>query len=1176
MLGWVQGEMGMESTFDILKRSLYFTLGLYLLGAFAVAFALPNPTPVLKNIAYPAYAIAPSFGLLGLVLAYICLEAAFVTHYVWRKTFAHALACLALLLFVAVFLLPSGGGLFVGALGPFASLLGAGILILAAFVRFSSRQEMVRDIPESIGRARFALDRQRARVQRRSSTQKTAGTTQDPLSFLTTEFAKPFIQDFEAQQQEEHDDRTLLESHLARTPEPPRPPVLSSLEAFGITPITPVEDYDYESDDKVQLLDENLEHDNRVQPVLSGSGAYQTGELDSEDQRVPRRIGPVGVPKPQQPVSREARERYEAMEYLRQSRKLPPHFANYYVYPQAVASNYVGPKPSKRPESLGSSALSREDRWIDGAQRLKDDQDKQLLNKVMADKLAQYATVDEEDRARAEEAEWGDGEDTQKEATQVLDRRTKAQDAPEASEPKAPSIGTASSFGIKTDDSYKPLVIDPDAEDAPYSIEIAEISFGNSNEGRSEVPEYEIDASGMHSIKLQNDQGDDIVELVPEDGDDADDDMWDPKEEEPTYVSAHSIGPHRPSVRPVRDEAEDFDMTTDNRDSYSLDDEDDEIPTYDSNEPSPIEDWLLNTDDMDLDEESEPGQDFEPEVPADRDHVRVIEDVNPLDELVDPLDTDRAEDTTVIKPELLPSATASTAASTAVSLEQHAKGTIKPAKKNSYRRYKVDLFDYLEDKEVDNYWDIGPETEKQGNNLLNVLDEFGCPAEIKRIKKGPVVTMFELAQTGSYKISKVGNIYDDIKLRLGATTLRIISPIPGKKVFGIEVNSPTRAMVRFREFADELKKQTKKSELPVVLGTDVEGEHRFMDIADAPHMLVAGATGSGKSVFINAMLVSLLATRKPTELRLVLVDPKRVELGFYDDIPHLLTPVINEPKKCIKLLEWALYEMERRLKFLKRVGSRDIKSYNERINAKKLDGEILPRIVIVIDEFADFIVSEYGKNLEAYVQRLTAVARAAGIHVVLATQRPSVKVVPGVIKANLPTRVGFQTSSGTDSQVILDQVGAEMLLGRGDMLYLARSTPVLSRIQGVFLEEEEVHEIVAYIKTLGSPDYLDSSIFEDEESTTSGSSGSRGGPEDDLNDPLFVEAIKLARDNDGLSTSALQRYLRVGYNKAARFVELLESLGVLGPPNGSKPRDFLTIPVEYVDSIKRLDEYGHL
>ncbi|WP_243692908.1 DNA translocase FtsK [Treponema sp. J25] len=450
------------------------------------------------------------------------------------------------------------------------------------------------------------------------------------------------------------------------------------------------------------------------------------------------------------------------------------------------------------------------------------------------------------------------------------------------------------------------------------------------------------------------------------------------------------------------------------------------------------------------------------------------------------------------------------------------------------------------------YWIIDQATRDAAVILKETLKEFNIQAEVTGIRKGPVITMFEILPAPGVKLSKIVNLQDNIALRLAASSVRIVAPIPGKHAVGIEVPNRKRNIVSFREMIEgELQRRDKKMEIPVVLGKDITGEAITIDLVQTPHLLIAGATGSGKSVCVNSMILSILYQRSPAEVRLLLIDPKIVELKLYNDIPHLLTPVITEPKRAFQALQYCIYEMERRYALLDSMQVRDIRSYNRKIREKNIATERLPYIVVVIDEFADLMVTT-GKELESTVARLAAMSRAVGIHLVLATQRPSIDVITGLIKANIPTRIAFMVASKMDSRIIIDMVGAEKLLGKGDMLYAGAVDPFPIRIQGAYVSEEEVERVVEYVKQWGPPEYIDDEIFYDEEEEDQDATLFSSGE-----DPLYEKALEIVYQQGKASASYIQRRLKIGYNRAARLVEMMEEQGIVGPAQGSKPRELI-------------------
>jgi len=452
------------------------------------------------------------------------------------------------------------------------------------------------------------------------------------------------------------------------------------------------------------------------------------------------------------------------------------------------------------------------------------------------------------------------------------------------------------------------------------------------------------------------------------------------------------------------------------------------------------------------------------------------------------------------------------------------------------------------------YWIIDDKTRRAAEVLRDTLKEFGIEAEVTGIRKGPVITMFEILPAPGVRLSKIANLCDNIALRLAASSVRIVAPIPGKHAVGIEVPNERRAIVSFKEIVESEVFKNAKMEVPVVLGKDITGDVQVVELTQTPHLLIAGATGSGKSVCVNSIILSILYKRSFNEVKLILIDPKIVELKLYNGIPHLLTPVITEPKRAFQALQYCICEMERRYSLLDAMGVRDIKSFNRKIVEKSMATEKLPYIVVIIDEFADLMATT-GKELESTLARLAAMSRAVGIHLVLATQRPSIDVITGLIKANIPSRIAFMVAGKFDSRIIIDMVGAEKLLGRGDMLYSSATDAFPVRMQGAFVSEDEVERVVAYVKTLGEPDYIDEEMFVDDEDDDGPSLFDE---EDD--DPLYEKALEIVLSQGKASASFLQRKLKIGYNRAARLVELMEEKGIVGKSQGSKPRDLMHNP----------------
>jgi S-DNA-T family DNA segregation ATPase FtsK/SpoIIIE len=465
--------------------------------------------------------------------------------------------------------------------------------------------------------------------------------------------------------------------------------------------------------------------------------------------------------------------------------------------------------------------------------------------------------------------------------------------------------------------------------------------------------------------------------------------------------------------------------------------------------------------------------------------------------------------------------------------------------------YQVPIHGLLDEYQDGKYWRIDDDTRAAADTLRFTLEEFGIQAEVTGIRKGPVITMFEILPAPGVKLNKIVTLADNIALRLAASSVRIVAPIPGKHAVGIEIPNAHRAIVSFAELLQEDAFRAPRMEIPIALGKDIPGEAQIVDLTRMPHVLIAGATGSGKSVCVNSIICSILYRRSPEEVKMILIDPKIVELKFYNEIPHLLTPVVTDPKRAFQALQYCIYEMERRYTLLDALQVRDVQSYNRKIESKKLATEKIPYIVVIVDEFADLMATS-GKELESTLARLAAMSRAVGIHLVLATQRPSTDVITGLIKANIPSRIAFMVASKVDSRIIIDTQGAEKLLGRGDMLFTSAWDPFPLRLQGAFLSEEEVERVVDHVKTLGEPEYIDDEIFlpEDDEDYVQG----------ELEDPLMQKAIDIVVAANKASASYLQRRLKIGYNRAARMVEEMERLGIVGPQQGSKPREILGVP----------------
>ncbi len=465
--------------------------------------------------------------------------------------------------------------------------------------------------------------------------------------------------------------------------------------------------------------------------------------------------------------------------------------------------------------------------------------------------------------------------------------------------------------------------------------------------------------------------------------------------------------------------------------------------------------------------------------------------------------------------------------------------------------------------------------EQNARFLSSVLEDFGVRGEIVKVRPGPVVTLYELEPAPGTKTSRVIGLSDDIARSMSAISVRV-AVVPGRSVIGIELPNGDREMVQLRELLAAEAFEKASAKLPLALGKDIGGAPVIVDLARMPHLLIAGTTGSGKSVGMNAMILSLLYRLRPDECKFIMIDPKMLELSVYDDIPHLLTPVVTDPSKAVVALKWTVREMEDRYRAMSQMGVRNIAGFNQRIVEAQKKGETLtrrvqtgfdedgkpvyedqpianeplPYIVVVVDEMADLMLVA-GKDVEAAIQRLAQMARAAGIHLIMATQRPSVDVITGTIKANFPTRISFQVTSKIDSRTILGEQGAENLLGQGDMLYMAGGGRI-TRTHGPFVSDEEVEEVVEFLKGQGTPSYIEEVTTDDEAATGPGSSGSGGGA-----DELYDEAVALVAREGKASTSFIQRHLQIGYNRAARIIETMESEGVVSPANRVGRREVL-------------------
>lgn len=487
----------------------------------------------------------------------------------------------------------------------------------------------------------------------------------------------------------------------------------------------------------------------------------------------------------------------------------------------------------------------------------------------------------------------------------------------------------------------------------------------------------------------------------------------------------------------------------------------------------------------------------------------------------------------------------------------------------------ISILDPAEQKKVE----YSPESLAAVGHLLEIkLKEFGVEVSVDSIHPGPVITRYEIQPAAGVKVSRIANLAKDLARSLAVTSVRVVEVIPGKTTVGIEIPNENRQMVRFSEVLSSPQFDENKSPVTLALGHDIGGKPVITDLAKMPHLLVAGTTGSGKSVGVNAMILSILFKSGPEDARLIMIDPKMLELSIYEGIPHLLCPVVTDMKDAANALRWSVAEMERRYKLMAAMGVRNLAGFNRKIKDAQEAGEVihdplyrresmddeppalktLPTIVVVVDEFADMMMI-VGKKVEELIARIAQKARAAGIHLILATQRPSVDVITGLIKANIPTRMAFQVSSKIDSRTIIDQGGAEQLLGHGDMLYMPPGTSLPIRVHGAFVSDDEVHRTVEAWKLRGAPDYNDDILngVEEAGSGFDGGGGGGGDGEDSESDALYDEAVQFVLESRRASISAVQRKLKIGYNRAARMIEAMEMAGVVTPMNSNGSREVI-------------------
>ncbi len=493
--------------------------------------------------------------------------------------------------------------------------------------------------------------------------------------------------------------------------------------------------------------------------------------------------------------------------------------------------------------------------------------------------------------------------------------------------------------------------------------------------------------------------------------------------------------------------------------------------------------------------------------------------------------------------------------------KEEVKAEITESIEKPYENYKLPPIELLKKVEVTSS-DKRREMYDTANKLMSVLKDFGVEAKLLQVTQGPAVTRYEIQPQTGIKLSKITGLSEDIALNLAVPTV-LVAAVPGKAAVGIEVPNSAVGTVSARELMESEEFKNAKSKLAVALGKDIAGKVIIGDIAKFPHVLIAGATGSGKSVCINTIITSILYKARPDEVKLIMIDPKVVELGVYNGIPHLLIPVVTDPKKAAGSLNWAVGEMMHRYALFAETGTRNLAGYNENIVAD--GGEALPQIVIIIDELADLMMVA-AKEVEDYICRLAQLARAAGIHLIIATQRPSVDVITGLIKANVPSRIAFAVSSGVDSRTILDKVGAEKLLGKGDMLYHPTGLPNAQRVQGAFVSDGEIENIIDFIKENSDETHYAEDLEAHIERVSSGENGVTDKNEAEDADELLPQAIELAAELGQISTAMVQRKMKVGYARAGRIIDQMEERGLISGANGSKPREV------YLNRIRGLQE----
>ena len=637
------------------------------------------------------------------------------------------------------------------------------------------------------------------------------------------------------------------------------------------------------------------------------------------------------------------------------------------------------------------------------------------------------------------------------------------------------------------------------------------------------------------------------------------------------------------TAEPLFTMAEDFDIEEEDN-GEDIDIDDDEISFDDDEDEDPLDDGELPEEEEYFDDEPIPPEEQNPDVNKMREMFPFLKRQDEQKPASMPAAEEKSEITLPADdisdvPFDEPVQVKMAETSLVPANEKKAKNE-KKSKKPDYSDFKFPPLDLLAKQQESADENIQAEIQENADKLIETLASFGVTASIKGVDRGPRITRYEVVPAKGVKVSSILNLQDDIALNLAAGSIRMEAPIPGKSAVGIEIPNKKSSIVRLRDLLETAEFEGNKSKTFVCIGRDVAGQPVFGDLAKMPHLLIAGATGMGKSVCINSLLISVLYKARPDEVKLIMIDPKQVEFTMYNGIPHLLVPVVSDAKQAAGALMWAVDEMERRYNLLNSLYVRSVDAYNEKVTDDPSLGEFLPKIIIVIDEFADLML-QVKDPVEQLVTRIAQKARAAGIHLVIGTQRPSVNVITGVIKANVPSRISCKVMSNVDSKTVLDSAGAEKLLDKGDSLYAPAGSPKPHRLQCAFVADSEVEHIMKYLQQFSNGDSYDSSVMEDIERAAQkcnkkGGGGDRddsdvdsGSGEGYLNDRQFLDAVEIAVNTRKISTSLIQRKLSIGYGKAAKFIDIMEDMGIVGEANGQRPREVLLTPDEWREKLAR-------